>query len=141
MPVSPKIAPNRLLFTMLRVRDLEQSVGFYRDLLGMTELGRETYPDAKFTAVFMGYGERRKDTLVELTHNWENYGYAQGTAFGNISLGVDDVYALEAYLKDHDVTILRPAGELPIVSTETGQKYTLAHIADPDGYRIELLQN
>lgn len=79
MPVSLKIAPNRLLFTMLRVRDLEQSVGFYRDLLGMTELGRETYPDAKFTAVFMGYGVCRK--------------------------------------------------------------YTLAHIADPDGYRIELLEN
>ena len=141
MPVPQSIAPNRLLFTMLRVRDLEASVAFYRDILGMTEVGRETYPDAKFTAVFMGFGERSKDALIELTHNWENDGYDHGTAFGNISLGVDDVYAFEAYLKLHNVTILRPAGELPIVSKETGQKYTLAHIADPDGYRIELMQN
>lgn len=141
MPVPPSIAPRRLLFTMLRVRDIDQSVAFYRDMLGMSELGRETYPDAKFTAVFMGYGDRSKDALVELTHNWENDGYDHGTAFGNISLAVDDVYALETYLKAHDVTILRPAGKLPVVSSETGQKYTLAHIADPDGYRIELVQN
>lgn len=141
MPVPPTIAPNRLLFTMLRVRDLDVSVAFYRDMLGMSEVGRETYPDAKFTAAFMGYGDRRTDTLVELTHNWENDGYDHGTAFGNISLGVDDAYAFETFLKTHNVTILRPAGELPIVSTETGQKYTLAHIADPDGYRIELMQN
>jgi lactoylglutathione lyase len=131
MPVPPALAPNRLLFTMLRVRDLDLSVAFYR----------ETYPEAKFTAVFMGYGDRRTDTLIELTHNWENDGYDHGTAFGNISLGVDDVYAFETFLNAHDVTILRPAGELPIVSTETGQKYTFAHIADPDGYRIELMQN
>lgn len=64
MPVPPTIAPNRLLFTMLRVRDLDVSVAFYRDMLGMSEVGRETYPDAKFTAVFMGYGDRRTDTLV-----------------------------------------------------------------------------
>jgi lactoylglutathione lyase len=141
MPVPPALAPNRLLFTMLRVRDLDLSVAFYRDMLGMSEVGRETYPEAKFTAVFMGYGDRRTDTLIELTHNWENDGYDHGTAFGNISLGVDDVYAFETFLNAHDVTILRPAGELPIVSTETGQKYTFAHIADPDGYRIELMQN
>jgi len=72
--------------------------------------------------------------------DWDNQGYEQGTAYGNISLAVNDVYALEAFLQGQSVTILRPAGELKIVPFETGKKYTLAHISDPDGYRIELMQ-
>lgn len=141
MPVSSTIAPNRILFSMLRVSDLDTSIAFYRDMLGMSELKRETFPDAKFTAVFMGYGDLTKDAVLELTHNWENEGYEQGTAFGNISLAVDDLFALESFLQQQGVKILRPAGELQIVPSETGKKYTLAHIADPDGYRIELIQN
>lgn len=138
--VSPSIAPNRILFAMLRVSDIDTSIAFYRDMLGMTELGRETFTDAKFTAVYMGYGDAAENTVLELTHNWENDGYEHGTAFGNVSLAVKDVYALEAYLEAQGVTILRPAGDLSIVPAETGKKYTLAHIADPDGYRIELIQ-
>lgn len=141
MRISRAIAPERILYTMLRVSNLDVSIAFYRDMLGMSELGRETFPDAKFTVVFMGYGDLAKDAVLELTYNWENQGYEQGTAYGNITLAVDDVYALEAFLKQHDITILRPAGELQIVSSETGKKYTLAHITDPDGYRIELMQN
>jgi len=77
---------------------------------------------------------------LELTWNWENDGYEHGTAFGNLSLGVSDVYALEAYLKEEGVKILHPAGELPMTSVEIGRTYTFAHIEDPDGYRIELMQ-
>ncbi|MGR3273723.1 VOC family protein [Acaryochloris marina NIES-2412] len=138
--VPPSIAPKRILYTMLRVSDLDRSIAFYRDRLGMSELGRETFPDAKFTAVFMGYGNRKTDAVIELTYNWGNHSYEHGTRYGNLSLAVDDIYALETYLKENGVEILRPAGEIPMVSTETGEKHTLAFIADPDGYRIELMQ-
>jgi len=134
------IVPSRILFSMLRVRDLERSVAFYCDLLGMKELERETFPDAKFTISLLGYGDRDQHAALELTWNWENEGYEHGTAYGNISLGVKDIYALEAFLKEQDVKILRPAGEMSMTSTEIGRKYTFAHIEDPDGYRIELMQ-
>ncbi len=134
------IAPSRILFAMLRVNDLDRSIAFYKNMLGMIELERETFSDAKFTAVYMGYGEKDKNTVLELTNNWNNDGYEQGTAFGNITLAVDDVYALESFLKHNGVEILRPAGELSISPDETGRKYTLAHIEDPDGYRVELIQ-
>lgn len=138
--VPPSIAPKRILYTMLRVSDLERSIAFYRDMLGMSELGRETFPDAEFTAVFMGYGNRKTDAVIEITYNWDKRSYEHGTAYGNLSLAVDDVYALTAYLEENGVKVLRPAGEVPMVSTETGEKHTLAFIADPDGYRIELMQ-
>lgn len=138
--VPPSIAPKRILYTMLRVSVFDRSIAFYRDMLGMDELGRETFPEAKFNAVFMGYGNRKNDALIELTYNWGSHSYEHGTRYGNISLAVDDVYALETYLKENGVEILRPAGEVPMASTETGEKNTLAFIADPDGYRIELMQ-
>lgn len=140
MKLTKAITPNRILFAMLRVSDLEKSIAFYTDYLGMREIERETFKDAKFTAVYMGYGEKNSDTVLELTHNWGNDGYEHGTYFGNISLAVEDVYALESFLKEKNVEILRPAGELSITPDETGKLYTLAHIADPDGYRIELIQ-
>ncbi len=140
MRVPKKIAPTRILFAMLRVSDLDRSIDFYKNILGMREIERETFEDAKFTAVYMGYGDKATDTVLELTHNWENEGYEQGTAFGNITLAVDDIYAVESFLKDQGIEILRPAGELSITPTETGKVYTLAHITDPDGYRIELIQ-
>ncbi|WP_299732328.1 VOC family protein [uncultured Tateyamaria sp.] len=140
MAISPDVAPNRILFAMLRVTDLERSVAFYRDMLGMTEFERETFAEANFTVVYMGYGNKDQGAILELTYNEGNDGYEHGTAFGNISLEVDDVFAVEAFLKEHDVTILRPAGKLAMTSKELGREYTLAHIADPDGYRIELMQ-
>jgi len=138
--VPQAIAPNRILYTMYRVTDLDRSIAFYRDMLGMQELGRETFPDVKFTAVFMGYGDRKSDTVIELTYNWGDNSYDHGTAYGNLSLEVDDVYALEAFLKEQNVEIIRAAGEIGIQSTELGRKHTLAFVADPDGYRIELMQ-
>lgn len=138
--IDSNIAPSRVLFAMLRVSNLETSIAFYRDMLGMKVLETETFESARFTAVYMGYGDKDKDTVIELTHNWDNDGYAHGSYFGNITLGVKDVHALEAFLIDNGVKILRPAGELSISPKETGKIYTLAHIADPDGYRIELIQ-
>jgi lactoylglutathione lyase len=134
------IAPHRILYTMFRVRDLNVSIAFYRDMLGMSELGRETYSDAEFTVVFMGYGERRNEAVIELTHNWGENNYEHGTAFGNISLEVNDIFAVENFLKEQGVHISRAAGLLPIVSQEMGFKHTLAFITDPDGYRVELMQ-
>ncbi|MCL4143758.1 UNVERIFIED_CONTAM: hypothetical protein GTU68_001762 [Idotea baltica] len=126
---------------MLRVSDLDASIAFYTDMLGMSELGRETFPDAKFTAVYIGYGDMATNTVLELTYNWDYEGYEHGTAFGNITLAVSDIYALETFLKEQGVTILRAAGELSIVPSETGKLYTLAHISlDPDGYRVELIK-
>lgn len=140
MTISPSIAPHQILFAMIRVSNIDTSIAFYRDMLGMKELSRETFIEAKFTAVYMGYDDQAANTVLELTHNWENDSYEHGTAFGNISLAVNDVYALEAYLEEQGVTILRPAGDLSILPAETGKKYTLAHIADPDGFRVELIQ-
>ena len=141
MQLTKHMTPSRILFAMLRVSDLKKSIAFYTDLLGMHEIERETFEDAKFTAVYMGYGDKHTDTVLELTYNWNNEGYEHGTAFGNISLAVEDVYGLEQFLKEKNVTILRPAGELSITPAETGKVYTLAHIQDPDGYRIELIQS
>ncbi|MEO9823513.1 MAG: VOC family protein [Paracoccaceae bacterium] len=139
--INAELAPSRIMLAMLRVSDLEASIAFYRDMLGMREIRRETFDTVSFTAVYMGYGEEEDGVVIELTHNWENDGYEHGTAFGNITLAVKDVYAVEAFLKENGVTILRPAGELPFTPKETGRIYTLAHIADLDGYRIELIQS
>ncbi|MCH9681497.1 MAG: VOC family protein, partial [Deltaproteobacteria bacterium] len=98
MQTSTGFFPHRILFTMLRVSDLDASIAFYRDMLGMSELGRETFEDAKFTAVYLGYGALAKDAVLELTYNWDNDGYAHGTAYGNVSLAVQDLFALEAFL-------------------------------------------
>ncbi len=125
---------------MLRVSDLEASIAFYTNLLGMSEIQRETFSSAEFTAVYMGYGDKSAETVLELTHNWENEGVEHGTAFGNISLAVDDVFATVDFLKEQGVEILLPAVKLEMTPDETGLRYTLAHIADPDGYRIELLE-
>lgn len=138
--INTTIAPHRILFAMLRVSDIEASIAFYRDMLGMREIRRETFESVQFTAVYMGYGKEEDGTVLELTHNWENDGYEHGTAFGNITLAVKDVFATEAFLKENGVKILRPAGELPFSPKETGKVYTLAHVADPDGYRVELIQ-
>ena len=140
MKINKSIAPTRILFAMLRVSDLNASIAFYTNLLGMTELQRETFSSAKFTAVYMGYGDKNSETVLELTHNWENEGVEHGTAFGNMSLAVDDVFATVDFLKEQGVKILLPAVKLEMTPDETGYKFTLGHIADPDGYRIELME-
>jgi lactoylglutathione lyase len=125
----------RLLHTMLRVRDLDASLRFYTELLGMKLLRKRDYPTGKFTLAFVGYGEETDSTVIELTHNWDQKEpYTLGTAFGHLALGVPDVYKACEKLGAAGVKIPRPAGPMAHGGS------VIAFIEDPDGYRIELVQ-
>ncbi len=139
-PVTKSLIPNRILYTMLRVSDLDKSIAFYRDMLGMQELRRETFPEGKFTLVFMGYGDASTQPTVELTYNWGDNIYELGNGYGHIALEVDDIYQLETELQQRGVNILRPAAPMTFAPEETGDKEIIAFITDPDGYKVELIQ-
>jgi len=125
----------RLLHTMIRVRDLDKSLKFYTDLLGMKVLRQRDYPSGKFTLAFVGYGDETDNTVIELTHNWEQAEpYNLGTAFGHLAIGVPDVYKACERLAAAGVKIPRPAGPMAHGGS------VIAFIEDPDGYRIELVQ-
>jgi lactoylglutathione lyase len=125
----------RLLHTMLRVKDLDKSLHFYTDLLGMQLLRKRDYPTGKFTLAFVGYGDESASTVIELTHNWEQAEpYALGSAFGHLAIGVPDVYKACEQLGAAGVKIPRPAGPMAHGGS------VIAFIEDPDGYRIELVQ-
>ena len=123
----------RLLHTMLRVGDMDRSIRFYSDILGMKLLRRTGYPEGRFTLAFLGYGEESDDTVLELTHNWGVDSYDLGTAYGHIAIEVDDVYKACENLRAKGGKIIREAG--PMKSGTT----VLAFLEDPDGYKIELL--
>lgn len=123
----------RLLHTMLRVTDLEQSVEFYTSTLGMQLLRKKDYPDGRFTLAFLGYGPESEHTALELTHNWDQAHYDLGDAFGHIAIEVEDVYAACEEIKSQGGTVVREAGPMKHGST------ILAFVKDPDGYMIELL--
>ena len=125
----------RFLHTMIRVRDLEKSLKFYKDLLGMKVLRQRDYPSGKFTLAFVGYGDETDNTVIELTHNWEQAEpYSLGTAFGHLAIGVPDVYKACDRLAAAGVKIPRPAGPMAHGGS------VIAFIEDPDGYRIELIE-
>jgi lactoylglutathione lyase len=124
----------RMLHTMLRVYDLDRSIKFYTELLGMKLLRRTDYPDGKFTNVFVGYGDEATHTVLELTYNWEHAPYNLGDAYGHIALGVPDVYAACDRLAKAGAKIPRPAGPMKHGTT------VIAFVEDPDGYKIELVQ-
>ncbi|HEY4134198.1 MAG TPA: lactoylglutathione lyase [Alphaproteobacteria bacterium] len=125
----------RMLHTMLRVRDLDKSIDFYTRLLGMTLLRRKDYPSGKFTLAFVGYGDESDNTVIELTHNWEQAEpYALGTAFGHLALGLPDIHAACESLAAEGVKIPRPPGPMAHGGS------VIAFIEDPDGYRIELIE-
>ncbi|KAB7615479.1 lactoylglutathione lyase [Amylibacter sp. SFDW26] len=132
--------PNRILYTMLRVANLERSLEFYTNALGMHEMRRETFPEGEFTLVFIGYGDAATDAVIELTYNWGDQSYDLGTGYGHIALEVDDIYAMEKHLMSMGIKVIRPAGEMTYAPTETGVREIIAFIEDPDGYRIELIQ-
>lgn len=123
----------RILHTMLRVVDLHRSIEFYTHVLGMTLLRQKEYPEGKFTLAFLGYGDEKENTVLELTHNWDTDAYELGTAFGHIALEVDDVYAATNNIKQAGGKILREAGPMNAGST------VISFIEDPDGYQIELI--
>ncbi len=123
----------RILHTMLRVGDLQRSITFYTELLGMKLLRQKEYPDGRFTLAFLGYGDESANTVLELTCNWGVESYEIGTAFGHIALEVDDVYQATDALKKHGGKVIREAGPMNAGTT------IISFIEDPDGYQIELI--
>lgn len=123
----------QFLHTMLRVTDLEKSLDFYTNVLGMTLLRRKDFPGGKFTLAFVGYGDEKDNTVLELTHNWETDSYEMGNAYGHIAIGVEDVYKACEDIAAKGGEIVRPAGPMK------GSTTVLAFVKDPDGYMVELL--
>lgn len=123
----------RILHTMLRVTELDRSISFYTEVLGMRLLRRKDYPEGRFTLAFVGYGEESENTVLELTHNWDTHEYDLGNAFGHIAIGVDDVYAACERIRERGGEVVREPGPMKHGTT------VLAFVRDPDGYAIELL--
>lgn len=136
---SSRNIPSRILYTMIRVEDIDRSVKFYKNTLGMTELRRENFTLGRFTLVFLGYGDESSNPSIELTYNWDKNNYEHGTRYGHVALEVTDIYAACERLKEMGVTVLREAGPMTYAVDETGHKETIAFILDPDGYKIELI--
>tara|TARA_B100000676_G_C18014685_1_gene808856 strand:- start:1045 stop:1428 length:384 start_codon:yes stop_codon:yes gene_type:complete len=124
----------RILHTMLRVGDLERSVAFYTEVLGMKELRRKDYPEGRFTNVFVGYQPESEGAVLELTFNWDQSRYDLGDGYGHVALAVDDVYAACERIRERGGRITREPGPMKHGST------ILAFVEDPDGYKIELLE-
>ena len=124
----------RILHTMLRVTDLERSLRFYTEVLGMRLLRRKDYPEGKFTLAFVGYGDEADTAVIELTHNWGVGKYDLGNAFGHIAVAVDDAYKACEEVKRRGGKVTREAGPMKHGTT------VIAFIEDPDAYKIELIQ-
>jgi lactoylglutathione lyase len=124
----------RMLHTMLRVGNLERSLRFYCDVLGMKVLRKHDFPGGKFTLAFVGYGDEASHTVLELTHNWDTEKYDLGNAYGHVALGVEDIYAACKDLKAKGAKVVREPGPMAHGSTH------IAFIEDPDGYKVELIQ-
>jgi lactoylglutathione lyase len=119
---------------MLRVGDLERSLAFYTDVLGMRLLRRKDYPGGRFTLAFVGYGDERDHTVLELTHNWDTSSYELGEGYGHIAIGVDDIHGTCAAIADRGGRVVREPGPMKHGST------VIAFVEDPDGYKVELIQ-
>jgi lactoylglutathione lyase len=119
---------------MLRVRDLDASIRFYTDWLGMKLLRRRDFPGGEFTLAFVGYGNESEHAVLELTHNWDGRDYELGDAFGHVAIGVDDIHAVCDRLRGEGAKIVREPGPMKHGST------VIAFVEDPDGYKIELIE-
>lgn len=124
----------RILHTMLRVGDLEQSLAFYTGVLGMRLLRRKDYPEGKFTLAFVGYAEEADGAVLELTHNWGVEHYDIGTGYGHVALAVDDARAACAEIRARGGKVTREAGPMK------GGTTVIAFVEDPDGYKVELIE-
>ena len=123
----------RMLHTMIRVGDLQRSIDFYTQILGMRLLRQKDYPDGRFTLAFVGYGEETDNTVIELTHNWDTERYDLGEGFGHLAIEVEDVYQATEQIRQRGGKIIRDAGPMNAGTT------IIAFVEDPDGYAIELL--
>ena len=124
----------RMLHTMLRVGDLDRSLAFYTDVLGMQLLRRKEYPSGRFTLAFLGYGPESDQTVLELTHNWDTSSYELGDAYGHIALGVEDIRSTCAAISGKGGRVVREPGPMKHGST------VIAFVEDPDGYKVELIE-
>ena len=124
----------RMLHTMLRVGNLDESLKFYCDILGMTLLRKKDYPGGEFTLAFVGYGDESDHTVLELTYNWGTDQYDLGDAYGHIALGVDDIYGTCDAIKAQGGNVVREPGPMKHGTT------VIAFVQDPNGYKIELIQ-
>lgn len=124
----------RILHTMIRVGDLEQSIDFYTRVLGMHLLRRKDYPEGEFTLAFVGYGEESDTAVIELTYNWGSDSYELGSGFGHIAIGVDDIYRVCDRIREDGGVISREPGPMKHGNT------VIAFVKDPDGYAIELIE-
>ena len=124
----------RMLHTMLRVGDLDKSLAFYKDVLGMSLLRRADYPDGRFTLAFVGYGDEKDHTVLELTHNWDTPRYELGSGYGHIAIEVEDAYKACEEVKKRGGKVTREAGPMKHGTT------VIAFVEDPDGYKIEFIQ-
>ena len=119
---------------MLRVGDLDRSIAFYTDVLGMQLLRRKEYPSGRFTLAFLGYGPESEQTVLELTHNWDTSSYELGDAYGHIALGVEDIRSTCAAISGKGGRVVREPGPMKHGST------VIAFVEDPDGYKVELIE-
>ena len=124
----------RILHTMIRVGDLDRSLAFYTDVLGMKLLRRQDYPDGRFTLAFVGYGPESDEAALELTHNWDTRSYELGSGFGHVALEVPDARAACDEIRRRGGVVTREAGPMKHGTT------VIAFVQDPDGYKIELIQ-
>jgi len=124
----------RILHAMLRVGNLENSIEFYSQVLGMKLLRRKDYPEGKFTLAFVGYKNESDATAIELTHNWDTKEYDLGAGFGHIAIEVDDAYIACEMVKKRGGKVTREAGPMKHGVT------VIAFAEDPDGYKIEFIQ-
>lgn len=124
----------RILHTMLRVGNLDQSIAFYTEILGMQLLRRQDYPEGRFTLAFVGYGSEDQEAVLELTHNWDTESYDLGNAYGHIALAVPDAAVACAAIKARGGKVVREAGPMKHGKT------VIAFVEDPDGYKVELIE-
>lgn len=124
----------RILHTMLRVGQLDRSIEFYTQVMGMRLLRKSDYPEGRFTLAFLGYQEEQDGAVIELTHNWDTASYQLGGGYGHLAIEVDDAYAACAQVKAKGGNVVREAGPMKHGST------VIAFVQDPDGYKLELIQ-
>jgi lactoylglutathione lyase len=133
MPLAD-VTSMRLLHTMLRVGELDRSITFYTEVLGMRLLRRKDYPGGRFTLAFVGYGEESDTTVLELTHNWDTSTYEIGSGYGHIAIGVADIHDVCEQIRAKGGRVAREPGPMKNGTT------VIAFVEDPDGYRVELIE-